>query len=53
VTDPGSGAVLTAQVIDPAAPPAIDDPAGTGLAVGDRFMVTDSTGEVLTAVVLG
>jgi uncharacterized protein YxjI len=52
VTDPDSGVVLTAVVIDPAAPPDIEDPAGAGLAVGDRFTVTDSTGEVLTAVVL-
>ena len=52
VTDPGSGATLTAVVIDATAPPDIADPAGAGLAVGDRFMVTDSTGEVLTAVVL-
>jgi hypothetical protein len=52
VTDPDSGAAITAVVIDPAAPPDIADPAGNGLAAGDRFTVTDSAGESLLAVVL-
>ena len=52
MTDPDTGVVITAVVIDPAAPPAIADPAGNGLEAGDRFSVTDSTGEALLAVVL-
>jgi hypothetical protein len=50
VTDPASGVTITAVVINPAAPVDIANPPGTGLTVGDWFTVTDSAGEVLTAV---
>ncbi len=45
------GATITAVVIDPAAPPDVADPEGNGLEAGDRFTVTDSTGEELLALV--
>jgi hypothetical protein len=41
---------ITAVVINPAAPVDIANPPGAGLTVGDWFTVTDSAGEVLTAV---
>jgi uncharacterized protein YxjI len=43
---------LKAVVIDPDASSDIVDPPGYGLLVGDRFLITDSEGEELTAVVL-
>jgi hypothetical protein len=52
VLDPDTGVRLKAVVIDPDASSDIVDPPGYGLLVGDRFLVTDSEGEELTAVVL-